>query len=153
MLGENIKLHRQNRGFTQEEVASRLHVTRQTISKWEKNYSVPDADLLVRLAEILEVETEELLGNTQQQTVNVKRAAQEQQSEYAKQLANIAEQMAIKNRRSHKIWKTIGIAIIIIVGFNILMAVLGMTLFSFRKTSGQHNEPTVIEYETEEIIE
>ena len=39
MLGENIKIYRQKKGYTQEEVANRLHVTRQTISKWEKNYS------------------------------------------------------------------------------------------------------------------
>ena len=37
MLGENIKTYRQKKGYTQEEVANRLHVTRQTISKWEKN--------------------------------------------------------------------------------------------------------------------
>lgn len=55
MLGENIKTYRQKKGYTQEEVANRLHVTRQTISKWEKNYSVPDAEVLVKLADVLEV--------------------------------------------------------------------------------------------------
>ena len=53
MLGENIKTYRQKKGYTQEEVANRLHVTRQTISKWEKNYSVPDAEVLVKLADVL----------------------------------------------------------------------------------------------------
>ena len=53
MLGERIRALRQKKGYTQEEIASRLHVTRQTISKWEKNYSVPDADLQVKLAEVL----------------------------------------------------------------------------------------------------
>ena len=43
-------------------MAARLHVVRQTISKWEKNLSVPDADTLIRLAEILEVSVSELLG-------------------------------------------------------------------------------------------
>ena len=46
MLNENIKTIRNNKGFTQEELAARLHVTRQTISKWEKGYSVPDASNL-----------------------------------------------------------------------------------------------------------
>jgi putative transcriptional regulator len=41
------------KGTTKEEIANRLHVTRQTISKWEKNYSVPDVEILVKLAEIL----------------------------------------------------------------------------------------------------
>ena len=53
MIGENIKTYRQKKGYTQEEVANRLHVTRQTISKWEKNYSVPDAEVLVKLADVL----------------------------------------------------------------------------------------------------
>ena len=56
MLGENIKTYRQKKGYTQEEVANRLHVTRQTISKWEKNYSVPDAEVLVKLADVLATE-------------------------------------------------------------------------------------------------
>ena len=53
MLGENIKTYRQKKGYTQEEVANRLHVTRQTISKWKKKYSVPDAEVLVKLADVL----------------------------------------------------------------------------------------------------
>ena len=62
MLGEKIKTYRQKKGYTQEEVANRLHVTRQTISKWEKNYSVPDAEVFVKLADVLEVQTSQLLG-------------------------------------------------------------------------------------------
>lgn len=56
------KTLRKQKGFSQEELATRLHVVRQTISKWEKNLSVPDADTLIRLAEILEVYVSELLG-------------------------------------------------------------------------------------------
>ena len=55
MFSENLKTLRKQKGFSQEELATRLHVVRQTISKWEKNLSVPDADTLIRLAEILEV--------------------------------------------------------------------------------------------------
>lgn len=49
MFGENLKTLRKQKGFSQEELATRLHVVRQTISKWEKNLSVPDADTLIRL--------------------------------------------------------------------------------------------------------
>ena len=42
MIGENIKTYRQKKGYTQEEVANRLHVTRQTISKWEMGETLPD---------------------------------------------------------------------------------------------------------------
>ena len=63
MFSKNLKTLRKQKGFSQEELASRLHVVRQTISKWEKNLSVPDADTLIRLAEILEVSVSELLGS------------------------------------------------------------------------------------------
>lgn len=62
MLGENIRALRKARSLSQQELAERLHVVRQTVSKWEQGLSVPDADMLVRLAECLEVSVEELLG-------------------------------------------------------------------------------------------
>ena len=62
MLSENIKALRKAKGLSQQELAERLHVVRQTVSKWEQGLSVPDADLLVRLAEALEVTVAELLG-------------------------------------------------------------------------------------------
>ena len=52
MFGENLKTLRKNKGITQEELAARLNVVRQTISKWEKGQSVPDAEMLAKLAEI-----------------------------------------------------------------------------------------------------
>lgn len=55
MFQENLKTYRKAKGLTQEDLAVRLHVVRQTISKWEKGLSVPDAALLVRLSEVLEV--------------------------------------------------------------------------------------------------
>ena len=54
MLAENLKALRKAKGLSQEELAARLHVVRQTVSKWEKGRSVPDADLLIRLAEELD---------------------------------------------------------------------------------------------------
>ena len=42
MLNENIKTIRKQKGFTQEELTTRLHIVRQTVSKWEKGQSVPD---------------------------------------------------------------------------------------------------------------
>jgi putative transcriptional regulator len=132
MLGENIKICRQKKQLTQEALAARLHVTRQTISKWEKNYSVPDAEMLVRLAEILEVQTGQLLGT---EADNEAQTAQEKNA-LAEQLANIAEQMAIKNRRSKRIWKTIGIVIAIIVAASIVITVLGMVFFSVNTSTG-----------------
>ena len=62
MFQENLRLKRRERGLSQEELASRLHVVRQTISKWEKGQSVPDAEQLIKLAVILETTVSELLG-------------------------------------------------------------------------------------------
>lgn len=61
MLAENLKALRKAKGLSQEELAARLHVVRQTVSKWEKGRSVPDADLLIRLAEELDTTSAALL--------------------------------------------------------------------------------------------
>ena len=53
MLNENLKAIRKAKGLSQEELAIKLNVVRQTVSKWEQGRSVPDAELLVRLAEEL----------------------------------------------------------------------------------------------------
>ena len=54
MLNENIRSIRKAKGLSQEELAIKLNVVRQTISKWEKGLSVPDSDLLISLSEVLE---------------------------------------------------------------------------------------------------
>lgn len=62
MLNENIKALRKSKGLSQEELAIKLHVVRQTISKWEQGLSVPDADMLVALSEAFETPVSTLLG-------------------------------------------------------------------------------------------
>ena len=54
MFQDNLKTLRKNKGYTQEELASRLKVVRQTVSKWEKGLSVPDAEMLQKIAEEFE---------------------------------------------------------------------------------------------------
>ena len=115
MFGENLKTLRKQKGFSQEELATRLHVVRQTISKWEKNLSVPDADTLIRLAETLEVSVSDLLG--------AKIENENTASDVAEQLSRISEQLAIKNRRSRRIWKIVAIILAAIVLINIFIAV------------------------------
>lgn len=61
MLNENIKKYRKQKGWSQEELATKLHVVRQTISKWEKGLSVPDAEQLMQMAALLEVSVGTLL--------------------------------------------------------------------------------------------
>ncbi len=64
MLNENIRNFRKESGLSQEELAAKIHVVRQTVSKWEKGYSVPDSDLLRRLAIELGVTVSDLLGES-----------------------------------------------------------------------------------------
>ena len=62
MLKENIKSLRKSKGLSQEELALKLNVVRQTISKWEQGLSVPDAEMLIRLSEVLDTTVSTLLG-------------------------------------------------------------------------------------------
>ena len=64
MLSENIKAIRKTKGLSQQELAIKLNVVRQTISKWEQGLSVPDSDLLISLSEALETPVSTLLGET-----------------------------------------------------------------------------------------
>lgn len=64
MLNENIKAIRKSKGLSQEELAVKLNVVRQTISKWEQGLSVPDADMLISISEVFETPVSTLLGET-----------------------------------------------------------------------------------------
>ncbi len=64
MLSENIKAVRKSKGLSQQELAIRLNVVRQTISKWEQGLSVPDSDMLISMSEVLETPVSTLLGET-----------------------------------------------------------------------------------------
>ena len=64
MLNENIKALRKSKGLSQQELAVRLNVVRQTVSKWEQGLSVPDSDMLISISEALETPVSTLLGET-----------------------------------------------------------------------------------------
>ena len=121
MLNENIKTLRKTKGLTQDDLAIRLNVVRQTVSKWEKGLSVPDAEMLQKMAEVFEVSVSKLLGSPIYQNENV--------DIIAEQLSRINEQLAVKNNRSRKIWKTIGIIFAIIIVGQLLLMALGITVY------------------------
>ena len=89
MLHENLKKTRIGKGMSQEQLALRLNVVRQTVSKWEKGTSVPDADTLLRLSEVLETPVNELLGEAPLQEPA-------ELSDIALQLAHMNELTALK---------------------------------------------------------
>ena len=64
MLNENIKAIRKSKGLSQQELAVKLNVVRQTVSKWEQGLSVPDSDMLISISEVLETPVSTLLGET-----------------------------------------------------------------------------------------
>ena len=127
MFQDNLKTLRKKKGMTQEELAARLNVVRQTISKWEKGLSVPDAELLTKFAEILEVSVSQLLGSPIEDETPP--------DAIAEQLARINEQLVIKNRRAKRIWK----AVAIIIGGIIALHILLICLYSI---TPQHTSDT-----------
>ena len=120
MLAENLKKIRKDKGYTQEILAEKLNVVRQTVSKWEKGLSLPDVDMLSKIVNVLETDVNILLDGQITTT---------DQSEIVKQLAKINEQLTIKNRRYKKIMKTIAIILLIIVIFGILLVILNIGTF------------------------
>lgn len=92
MINENIKNARKAKGLSQDEMAVELNVVRQTVSKWEKGLSVPDADVLIKIAELLDVPVTDLLG------VTPEKAAAE---DFADELARLNEQLAIKKQEEN----------------------------------------------------
>lgn len=64
MLNENVKAIRKSKGLSQQELAVKLNVVRQTVSKWEQGLSVPDSDMLISISEALETPVSTLLGET-----------------------------------------------------------------------------------------
>lgn len=68
MLNENIRALRKSKGLSQQELAIKLNVVRQTISKWEQGLSVPDSEMLISMSEVLETPVSKLLGETVAET-------------------------------------------------------------------------------------
>jgi putative transcriptional regulator len=138
MLNENIKALRKTKGLTQDELAIRLNVVRQTVSKWEKGLSVPDAEMLQRIAEVFEVNVSQLLGAPINQNENI--------DVIAEQLSRINEQLVVKNNRSRKIWKTIGIILAIIIAGQLLLVALGITAYKSYEVGTDTYEEYVEEF-------
>lgn len=120
MFADNLKTLRRARGLSQEELAGRLHVTRQTISKWENALSVPDAELLLRLAEELEVPVSRLLGGPVEE--------EPAPDQVAAHLAELNRLLAERNRRSRRIWRVVAGVLIGLAALTVLVTILLMLL-------------------------
>lgn len=148
MLHETLKALRKQKGYSQEEVASRLNVVRQTVSKWEKGLSVPDADMLVKIAELFEVGVSDLLGGAAEEKTASESAPDF--SEIAEQLSRINEQLIIKNRRSRRIWRTVFIVLISLYVVTHLLILLSVAVYSVSGSASVEEHSYTIREETAE---
>ena len=116
MLNENIKTIRKSKGLSQEELAVRLNVVRQTVSKWEQGLSVPDADMLISISEVLDTPVSVLLG----ETVAEKEA--DELKAISEKLEVINLQLAHNKAARRKVfhWLFIALFSLTVVGFAVL---------------------------------
>ncbi len=143
MLKDNIKSIRKSKGISQEELAIKLHVVRQTISKWEQGLSVPDSEMLISISEVLETPVSTLLGE------NIIESKVDDLKVISEKLEIINLQLSQRNNTRRKIvhWLLVSLCITIILVFIFLFllnssylnwdynnpekAVLGVSLHSF----------------------
>ena len=116
MLSENLRNFRKAKGLSQEELATKINVVRQTISKWEKGLSVPDSEMLVTLSEVLETPVSTLLGET------VVESQADDLKAIAEKLEVINLQLARRKyaRRNVLHWIFISVCILIVLMFLVL---------------------------------
>lgn len=118
MLNENIKRLRKSRGLSQEELAIKMNVVRQTVSKWENGLSVPDAEMLIRLADELDTSVSGLLGET------VTEQAPDDLKAVSEKLELINLQLAKRNAARVRTirWILISLCALIVIVFIVLAA-------------------------------
>ena len=143
MLKENIKSLRKSKGLSQEELAIKLNVVRQTISKWEQGLSVPDAEMLIKISEVFDTPVSTLLGE------NISESKVDDIKAISEKLEIINLQLSQRKNKRRKIihWLLISLCVIIVGIFIVLIllnspylnwdyndpekAVLGVAIHSF----------------------
>lgn len=118
MLSENIRAIRKSKGLSQEELAIKLNVVRQTVSKWEQGLSVPDADMLISLSEAFETPVSTLLGETVMESeVDDLKAISEKL-----EIVNLQLAQRKTTRRKTLYWLLISLCAVIVLIFAVLIA-------------------------------
>ena len=113
MLKDNLKSVRKSKGLSQEELAIKLNVVRQTISKWEQGLSVPDAEMLISISEVFDTPVSTLLGE------NLSESKEDDLKVISEKLEIINLQLSQRKKEKRKIihWTLISLCIIIIIMF------------------------------------
>lgn len=117
MLKDNIKTLRKAKGLSQEELAIKVNVVRQTISKWEQGLSVPDSEMLLTLSEVLETPVSVLLGEpvTEPKTDDLKAISEKLE------VINLQLAQRSNGRRKMLQWVFISICVLIAITFVVLV--------------------------------
>ena len=113
MLKDNLKLARKTKGLSQEELAIKLNVVRQTISKWEQGLSVPDAEMLISISAVFDTPVSTFLGE------NLSESKEDDLKVISEKLEIINLQLSQRKKEKRKIihWTLISLCIIIIIMF------------------------------------
>ena len=119
MLGDNLKKLRQSRGLSQEEMAGKLNIVRQTVSKWEKGLSVPDSEMLMEIARQFEIPVSTLLG----ETLGLEDEASDMRIVLEK-LTLINEQLARSAQAKRRALRAVCISVIAIAGMYLVLDLL-----------------------------
>ncbi len=123
-LAENIARYRKRKGLSQEKVSEYMGVSRQAVTKWETDLSRPSSDHLIRLAELLGVSVDALLGNGEEEGLRLKSETGQEKVEQGGISAGgnqcrrepVQEEIGIENRFGHKMemgkipWIFVGIS-------------------------------------------
>ena len=117
MLNENIKSIRKSKGLSQEELAVKLNVVRQTISKWEQGLSVPDSDMLISISEVLETPVSTLLG----ETISESKADDLRAISEKLEVINLQVAQRKQGRQKAIHWFFIFLCVIIVIAFAVLI--------------------------------
>ena len=117
MLNENLKTIRKSKGLSQEELAIKLNVVRQTISKWENGLSVPDSDMLIAISEALDTPVSTLLG----ETINEPKADDLKAISEKLEIINLQLARRKTSRRTAIHWLLISLCAVIVIIFLFLV--------------------------------
>lgn len=131
MLKENIKTLRKQKGLSQDELSIKLNVVRQTVSKWEQGLSVPDAEMLIKISEILDTPVSTLLGE------NIAESKENELKIISEKLEVINQQLYMQQELKRKR------ILYVLVGLCVVVIAIGIILFFLNSPylSWNYNEP------------
>ena len=139
MLSKNIKALRKAKGLSQEELAIKLNVVRQTVSKWEKGLSVPDAGMVIQIAEVLDTTVNVLLGEE---------IPSPEEPDFIRTLAEklevLNEQYSKQDERRRKIWRMVFAVILIVSAASLIRYLIFFTSIYQMKNIGDASASTSV---------